>query len=43
MKVTGVWTGGHQENLRFRAANINFGPAASLWYAVPYDYMDKMN
>ena len=26
LKVKGNWTGGHQENLRVRAANINHGP-----------------
>lgn len=43
LKVKGVWTGGHQENLRLRAANINFGPGESVWYCVPYEYVDKMN
>ena len=43
MKVKGVWTGGHQENLCLRAANINFGPQESLWYAVPHQYVGKMN
>ena len=34
MKVKGNWTGGHQENLRLRATNINHGPESSLWYNV---------
>lgn len=25
LKVKGVWTGGHEENLRFRSININHG------------------
>lgn len=34
LKVKGNWTGGHQENLRVRATNINHGPHSSLWYNV---------
>jgi hypothetical protein len=34
MKVKGNWTGGHQENLRLRATNINHGPDSSLWYNI---------
>ena len=34
LKVKGNWTGGHQENLRLRAANINHGPSSSLWHCV---------
>jgi hypothetical protein len=34
IKVKGAWTGGHEENLRFRAANLNHGPAPSEWNAV---------
>lgn len=26
-KIEGCWTGGHEENLRFSAANINHGPS----------------
>lgn len=34
MKVKGNWTGGHQENLRLRATNLNHGPDSSIWYNV---------
>ena len=34
LKVKGNWTGGHQENLRVRATNINHGPGSSLWHCV---------
>ncbi len=34
LKVKGNWTGGHQENLRVRATNINMGPGKSLWHCV---------
>ena len=34
LKVKGNWTGGHQENLRVRAANINHGGASSIWHCV---------
>ena len=34
LKVKGNWTGGHQENLNARAANLNIGPASSLWHCV---------
>jgi hypothetical protein len=34
LKVKGNWTGGHQENLRVRAANINHGSASSIWHCI---------
>jgi len=34
IKVKGSWTGGHEENLRYRAANINHGPDSSEWNCV---------
>lgn len=34
IKVMGTWTGGHEENLRFRSINMNHGPGASDWYGV---------
>jgi hypothetical protein len=34
IKVTGTWTGGHEENLRFRSINMNHGPGASDWFGV---------
>ena len=34
IKVPGVWTGGHEENCRFRSVNWTFGPGASEWFAV---------
>jgi hypothetical protein len=42
MKVKGVWTGGHQENICLRAININHGPADSLWYAVEYQHYHQL-
>jgi hypothetical protein len=34
VKVKGNWTGGHQENLRVRAANVNLGKGKSMWHCV---------
>lgn len=34
MKIPGCWTGGHEENLRFPAANINHGPSACEWWGL---------
>ena len=34
LKVKGVWTGGHQENVSMSAININHGPGSSEWYTV---------
>jgi hypothetical protein len=34
IKVSGTWTGGHEENLRFRSINMNHGPGDSDWYGV---------
>lgn len=34
IKVAGTWTGGHEENLRFRSINMNHGPGDSDWYGV---------
>jgi len=31
IKVKGSWTGGHEENLRYRAVNLNHGPESSQW------------
>jgi len=31
IKVKGAWTGGHEENLRYRAVNLNHGPGSSEW------------
>ena len=42
MKVPGVWTGGHQENVAMCAVNINHGPGASEWYAVPNHCMSQL-
>lgn len=38
IKVPHVWTGGHEENLRFRSININHGPGDSYWWGVPQKY-----
>lgn len=35
VKVKGSWTGGHEENLRYRAINLNHGPGGSEWSCVP--------
>lgn len=42
LKVKGVWTGGHQENSRLRAININHGPADSLWYSVDSEHYERL-
>jgi histone demethylase len=34
LKVDGCWTGGHEENLRFIAININHGPSDVEWWAL---------
>ena len=34
IKVSGTWTGGHEENNRFRSINMNHGPGSSDWYGV---------
>ena len=34
LKINGCWTGGHEENLRFSAANINHGPSGCEWWAL---------
>jgi histone demethylase len=42
LKVGGVWTGGHEENLRAQAVNINFGPAPSKWYCVKAEHVPRL-
>ena len=34
IKVPGVWTGGHEENARFRSINCSHGPGESEWGAI---------
>ena len=34
LKVAGCWTGGHEENLRIRAINLNTGDGDVEWYFV---------
>ena len=34
LKINGCWTGGHEENLRFSAANINHGPSDCEWWGL---------
>lgn len=34
VKINGCWTGGHEENLRFPAANINHGPSSCEWWGL---------
>ena len=41
MKIKGVWTGGHQENLGLRAVNINFGPGSSEWICIPSNESER--
>ncbi|KAL4487904.1 hypothetical protein ABPG72_022764 [Tetrahymena utriculariae] len=41
LKVAGVWTGGHQENISVRAVNINHGDGDSDWYCVDFDQVEK--
>ena len=40
IKTRGAWTGGHEENLRFKSININHGPGESLWFGVHRKYCD---
>lgn len=42
LKVKGAWTGGHEENLRYRAVNLNHGPASSEWNAVGVSNWPKL-
>ena len=42
LKVKGSWTGGHEENLRYRAANINHGPSSSEWNWVGSAHWSKL-
>lgn len=42
MKVKGSWTGGHEENLRYRAVNLNHGPDSSEWNLVGSAYSAKL-
>ena len=41
LKVKGNWTGGHQENLSVRAANLNHGPASSMWHCVDTEHIER--
>lgn len=34
LKVTGCWTGAHQENLNFAAINLNHGPGVCEWWGL---------
>lgn len=42
LKVPGCWTGGHQENLRLRAVNLNHGPGDVEWYCMEIGESDKL-
>jgi hypothetical protein len=42
IKVPNVWTGGHEENLRFRSININHGPGNSFWWAAYQEDSQKL-
>ena len=42
IKVPGVWTGGHEENLRMRSINICHGPGSSYWWASPTEESQKL-
>jgi hypothetical protein len=41
-KVPGVWTGGHEENVRFHSINNNHGPGCSIWGAIAPEYVSKL-
>ena len=43
LKVPGVWTGGHEENVRFRSVNINHGPGASVWGSVSAEHIELLH
>lgn len=38
VKAPGSWTGGHEENCRFRSVNCNHGPGCSEWFAIEAAY-----
>lgn len=42
IKVKGSWTGGHEENLRYRAINLNHGPSSSEWNCVGSESSSKL-
>jgi JmjC domain, hydroxylase len=42
MKVKGVYTGGHQENLRLASVNINFGPGGSEWIIMDKSLLTRL-
>jgi hypothetical protein len=39
LKVAGCWTGGHEENLRIRAFNINTGEGDVEWYFIDPEFV----
>ena len=39
LKIKGVYTGAHQENLSVGAININHGPGDCLWITVDKKYV----
>ena len=41
LKVAGSWTGGHEENLRIMAVNINTGQGDVEWHCVPPEDVEK--
>jgi hypothetical protein len=43
IKEDGVWTGGHEENLRIRSININHGNEVSEWYGVGAEGAEKFH
>jgi hypothetical protein len=42
LKIPGVWTGGHEENLRFRSINCSHGYGESQWFAIVPEYAKKL-
>ena len=42
LKRRGVWTGGHEENLRFSSVNCCHGPGSSTWYAVDQEHAARV-
>ena len=41
VKVKGAWTGGHEENSRYSAINLNHGPSSSTWHCVGPKWVKK--
>ena len=42
VKVPGVWTGAHEENMRLRSINVNHGPGSNEWGGVAREFVPKL-